>query len=155
MTEETSPMLDLDEEDDSSWYRDDNYTMEDWAYRMVNDEETTGYIDWVISQYESDELEVPQKVLDQVMTAEELGMNPDNTAPVSDKYRSRYPLEDWLHEVEEFDTRVGYEVWLWTQVQNDEEWMEYERQVEAAEDRAGRLEKSTDPVATPSSRPRF
>jgi hypothetical protein len=150
-----NPEHEEEEEDDSSWYRDENYTMEDWSYAMLNEDGTSGYIDWVISKYESDDLEVPQRVLDQVMTAEELGLAPDNTAPVTDKYRSRYPLEDWLREVEDFDTRVGYETWLWTQVQHDDEWLEYERQVVAAEDRAGKLEKSTSAVVAPSNRPRF
>lgn len=143
------------DEHDSLWYRDKNYSMKDWVYAMVNDDGSTGYIDWVVSQYEGDGLDVPQEVLDQIITAEEQGMNPDNTAPVSDKYRTRYPHEDWLREVEEFDTHIGYEAWLWTQVQCDEEWLEYERQVVAAEDRALKIDKATGLTSNPSNRPRF
>jgi len=38
----------------SQWDEDDDYSLEDWMYAVLNDETRLGYWEWVSNQRESD-----------------------------------------------------------------------------------------------------
>lgn len=138
-----------DYNEDGAWFRDPNYSMEEWSSVVSLKGLSIGYIEWVARQYEEKEVPVPQAVLDE-MIGIHFGLSEDGTAPVSDKWRVRYPHEDWMHEVESFDTRIGYEAWLLRFVEEDPEW----QREQEAEANASALDETTPP-APKAARLRF
>lgn len=137
---------DFEDDDDGAWYRDDSYSMEDWVYDVVSNGVKVGYIDWVISQYESEGDDPPSRVLNEKMDPQHLGLLEDGTADVPDIFRSRYCADDWVKEVENFDTRSGYESWLMVMTSEDPEWIEVQERIQKSNQEKDVLDVSTPNV---------
>lgn len=152
MTEFVEDFID---DDDGAWYRDINYPMEDWTYEVVSNGVKSGYIDWVISQYEENEEDLPLRLLNEKMDPINLGLLEDGTADVPDVFRARYCTQDWVKEVENFDTRSGYEAWLMTLTSEDPEWIEVQQRIQKSNQEKDTLDTSTPKVGRSGAGLRF
>lgn len=107
---------------DGQWYRDPNYTMDDWGYQAANGDDPPDYLLWVLQRYEGDDLEPPQSLLEEIERIGGAVQSLDIHTQVPDEFRERYPVEDWQYEAENNDTRLGYRTWLAHRLEEDEEW---------------------------------
>lgn len=146
----TSEALEDDNDQGNLWYRDCNYPMDWWASAVENDDTRSNYLDWVVSMYEGDGEEPPEDLLAEIARTKD-----DDTPFVPDRYRTRYPEEDWKREVENIDTRLGYEPWLVAQLQFDEEWNEESLRIQRSHEESEALEQSTPTPGHSPPRPRM
>lgn len=141
---------DDDNDQGNLWHRDSNYPMDWWAREVENGDTRSNYLDWVLSMYEGDDQQPPAELLEEIERVKN-----DALPFVPAKYRNRYPEEDWVREVENIDTRLGYESWLVSQLQFDEEWNEEAIRIQRAKEQGDALEESTPTPPLSPPRPRM
>lgn len=106
-----------------AWFKDANFPFEDWQYEVDNGSTNANYLAWVLSQYESNEWDVPSEVLAMQSSPQDDGLDEQGYAQVPPHEAERFNRADWQEEVTAGDTRLGYQAWLQHQVeaaQNEE-----------------------------------
>lgn len=135
---------------DGAWYRDSNYPMDWWQSDVASGRTEEGYGRWLRVRYEEDGKDPPVEVLAEIRDYQDDGLDSEGRADLPGKYRARYPREDWEREVEDLDTKLGYQAWLMHQASFDEEW----EQEQEALAHASSLDEQTPQATTVRSRPR-
>lgn len=91
---------------ENGWLEDPQFRHDAWQQAVFNDDTTEGYIPWVIAQHQATGTALAPATLDLVETSE---------SP-SELLQQAFPRSQWLAEVAELDTRLGYELWIWHQL---------------------------------------
>ena len=152
MMTESIELSDEEGEDENSWYRNADYTMEDWAYAVANDDTREDYVRWVIGQHHADGKPIPPKLQAECFTYEQCGLDSDGRAPVPKRFREDLTEEDWKTEVENFDTRVGFETWVLSRVDENPDWREYMDRLAEVSAATDTLEETTPDPASGQAR---
>ena len=95
--------------DDQGWKEDANYPHQAWQEEVEQENTTLGYGAWLVAQHEADGI-VAQ--LDAAVMIED-----EPSAEFLAEHEDEFPVEDWIEEVAELNTRLGYAVWVAHQVE--------------------------------------
>lgn len=91
---------------DNGWLEDPQFRHDAWQQAVLNGDTSQGYIPWVIAQHQA---------LGTLLAPITPDLMEVSEAP-SDLLQQAFPRAQWLDEVRELDTRLGYEVWIWHQL---------------------------------------
>lgn len=104
--QEAYPMQTLVFFGDDGWLEDPQFRHRAWQEAIRNEETSEGYIPWVIAQHQA---------LGTLLAPATLGLVEANEPP-SELLQQAFPRSQWLAEVDALDTRLGYEIWIWHQL---------------------------------------
>lgn len=94
---------------EQGWLEDPQFRHDAWQEEVLDGHTELGYIEWTINQHQA---------LDTMIDPTALDLIESHAAP-SVECQQQYPREDWLGEVEELDTRLGYAAWVVHKVESD------------------------------------
>lgn len=86
----------------SIWSEDPDFPHADWVFLVAQGDVSAGYWDWVLSEREAADLETSH-LAGCPYVGEEV--------PPADDDSADFPRSDWLYEVENNDTRLGFAAW--------------------------------------------
>lgn len=104
---ETTPMAN---HEDGSWPRHDRFTMSDWADQVVNGDTNQGYPAFVVAHC-MDEGINPLAIFLEDADREDDILTRKDPSRTSAHLDGSYPRADWVHEVQNEDTRIGWRAW--------------------------------------------
>jgi hypothetical protein len=95
---------------DQGWVEDKDYPYQLWQRDVAAGNTKCGYLNWLVACHKRDEVGF---ILDG-------GPEFESSTEPSFTVSSRFPISDWLIEVENLYTRCGYNTWVCHCVEADE-----------------------------------
>ena len=92
---------------EAGWIEDPDFRHDAWQAEVLSENTELGYIAWVIAQHEAMGHGIDSAAAALV----------ENHERPSIAEEAEYPFEDWIAEVEELNTRLGYPAWVAHQVE--------------------------------------
>ena len=93
------------------WVEDPDFRHEAWQADVAEGNTLMGYMAWVVTQHQA---------MGHAVDPAAVSLLEQQDRP-SVAEEAAYPEEDWLHEVEELNTRRGYWEWVASQAEANEE----------------------------------
>lgn len=96
-----------------AWERHARFTMADWAYEVENEDNDHGYAAFVVASCAAMDEAVPPPFAEDAQRAFDELATFDATLTEADRdaLDQAYPREDWVREVCDEDTRLGFRLW--------------------------------------------
>lgn len=92
---------------DDGWLEDPQFRHDAWQEAIASHSTSLGYMAWTLAQHEALGTVVDPAVHELIEAPR---------ATPSGYLQQAFPREAWRAEVEELDTRLGYEEWVWHQL---------------------------------------